>query len=613
MKQNYRALSLGLVVLIVVSFVAPCCTALEFPRRVSGYVYVDDMIAPAELPIKIDFPPYNDLAGDIFAETNASGTGYYITYVEGHVGETGVFYLYYSGQWRTPEDRPHNVTIIDITAEQYPYKANLSLSSEGLPYADANGPYTTTINTPVSLNGSASYDPNGSIIDYAWDVQDDGTYDVNGSQSITNYTYTTTGTYTVRLQVTDNEGNTATDTATVTVTSDNGGNGNGGNGGNGGTGDGDTTDNSPPVADASLSDQTGFINQPVTFDGSRSSDSDGTITTYNWQFGDGIPGSGITLTHTYVNPGTYAVTLTVTDNQGATDTGQHTVTISVPNTPPTQPRISGLKMGTQGISYTFQFLATDEDNDTLTYTIDWGDTITTSDSFPQNTTYTTRHTYTTAGLYSITATANDNQTQSTPQTHQIGIDIHFVHDRGYLLDLDADGIYDSFYSNDTKLHCNVTHDNDGYYVIDIDCDDRCDFRYDEKTDTILNCATETEDNMLLLYLLLLILLLLLLAYFILTTKKEKTPPPPKQAEQPLDEESSMAATTPATTQPLKKKPTPKKTAAKKAVNKKTPTKNASQKTQSPKKPTGKKTKGKTSPSKKTATKKSSSSAKKSKK
>src|SRR3972149_6842876 len=55
----------------------------------------------------------------------------------------------------------------------------------------------------------------------------------------------------------------------------------------------------------------------VAFDGSQSSDEDGTIVSYSWDFGDGSIGSGVTVTHTYNEPGNYKVTLTVTDDDGA--------------------------------------------------------------------------------------------------------------------------------------------------------------------------------------------------------------------------------------------------------------------------------------------------------
>ncbi|MBU0703781.1 MAG: M4 family metallopeptidase, partial [Chloroflexi bacterium] len=55
------------------------------------------------------------------------------------------------------------------------------------------------------------------------------------------------------------------------------------------------------------------------FDGSASYDSDGTIVSYEWDFGDETTDSGAIVSHTYATDGNYTVTLTVTDNEGATD------------------------------------------------------------------------------------------------------------------------------------------------------------------------------------------------------------------------------------------------------------------------------------------------------
>ena len=68
--------------------------------------------------------------------------------------------------------------------------------------------------------------------------------------------------------------------------------------------------------------------QPITFDGRASYDSDGTLASYAWAFGDGGTGTGPTPTHAYSAPGTYVATLTVTDNVGATDTATATVTVT---------------------------------------------------------------------------------------------------------------------------------------------------------------------------------------------------------------------------------------------------------------------------------------------
>ena len=74
----------------------------------------------------------------------------------------------------------------------------------------------------------------------------------------------------------------------------------------------------------------GFVNVPITFDGSASYDSDATnvIASYAWDFGDGATGSGMTPQHTYTVAGTYIVSLMVTDDEGMTDTASTTATIS---------------------------------------------------------------------------------------------------------------------------------------------------------------------------------------------------------------------------------------------------------------------------------------------
>jgi PKD repeat protein len=65
----------------------------------------------------------------------------------------------------------------------------------------------------------------------------------------------------------------------------------------------------------------------VNFDGSDSTDPDGTIVTYEWDFNDGFWGSGETFSHTYQVAGTYIVTLTVTDNNGNQDTDSITINV----------------------------------------------------------------------------------------------------------------------------------------------------------------------------------------------------------------------------------------------------------------------------------------------
>ncbi|GAG80173.1 unnamed protein product, partial [marine sediment metagenome] len=78
-----------------------------------------------------------------------------------------------------------------------------------------------------------------------------------------------------------------------------------------------------------------MVNKTVRFDGSGSSDPDGSILSWNWDFDDGETASGVTVEHKYCEEGTYHAWLTVRDNRGKTDTDSCTVTISTPPAPVT--------------------------------------------------------------------------------------------------------------------------------------------------------------------------------------------------------------------------------------------------------------------------------------
>jgi parallel beta-helix repeat protein len=88
--------------------------------------------------------------------------------------------------------------------------------------------------------------------------------------------------------------------------------------------------NVPPIAEAGP-DQTVILGESVQFDGSGSSDPDGTIVSYQWESGNPTStGSDMVFIHTYSMEGIYTVTLTVTDNDGATGTDTAIVTVLTP-------------------------------------------------------------------------------------------------------------------------------------------------------------------------------------------------------------------------------------------------------------------------------------------
>ncbi|MCK4313956.1 PKD domain-containing protein, partial [Candidatus Bathyarchaeota archaeon] len=85
--------------------------------------------------------------------------------------------------------------------------------------------------------------------------------------------------------------------------------------------------NRSPVASFTESAETVCVGEVIYFNASQSYDPDGYIVDYFWDFGDGMNATGAAVEHSYASDGTYTVTLTVTDDDGATDTSNSTKTV----------------------------------------------------------------------------------------------------------------------------------------------------------------------------------------------------------------------------------------------------------------------------------------------
>ncbi len=182
------------------------------------------------------------------------------------------------------------------------------------PVANAGPDQTVVTGATVTLNGTGSYDPDGTITGYAW-VQTAGTpVSLSGSNTATPtfVAPTVSDTVTFLLTVTDNKGKSGTDPVTVTV-------------------------NLPPVADAGP-DQVVLRYASVNLSGSGSHDPDGSIVSYQW-----VQKAGTTVTlysastsaPNFTSPGvsgTLTFELTVKDNRGATKSDTVNIIVNVPPT-----------------------------------------------------------------------------------------------------------------------------------------------------------------------------------------------------------------------------------------------------------------------------------------
>ena len=125
-------------------------------------------------------------------------------------------------------------------------------------------------------------------------------------EAVVTHIFDVSGTYEVVLKVTAFDNIKATDTLTVTI-------------------------NEYPTANPG-GPYSADVGEEIAFDGSGSSDSDGEIVEYLWDFGDGSTGGGVSPTHSYSEAGTYTITLTVKDDSDASsDVESTTATITEAN------------------------------------------------------------------------------------------------------------------------------------------------------------------------------------------------------------------------------------------------------------------------------------------
>ncbi len=231
----------------------------------------------------------------------------------------------------------------------------------------------------VSFSGAGSTDPTGSALTYAWTFGDGTT----GTGKTAAHTYTTAGSYTAKLTVTNAAGRTGTATKVITVLS--------------GT----------PTAVVTATPTSGDVPLVVAFSGAGSTDPNGDVLTYSWNFGDATPaGTGVSVSHTYTAVGSYIATLTVNDGKGGTNSKTVTITVNdtIFNRLPVAVVAATPTSGTAPLVVAFSGAgSTDPDGDVLTYSWNFGDTT------PAGTGVSVSHTYTAAGSYIATLTVNDGK------------------------------------------------------------------------------------------------------------------------------------------------------------------------------------------------------------
>lgn len=317
----------------------------------------------------------------------------------------------YSWDWGDGSAAGSTVTASHIYASTGTYFIRLTVTeSTGLTAASTtrvdcitagNSPPTATIDSSPSVTGAAPLDvsfvghgtDSAGLLEHRWTFGDgtaDGVFTglASGQTSTPLHTYSSPGTYQVTLSVKDDEGILATAAAVVSVTTA-----------------------GIPFASFTLSAASGPPPFQVDSDGTASFDTDGIITKYDWDWGDGTPAtSGANSTHVYAATGTYTIRLTVTDSSALTASTEKSVNcISVGNLPPSSVIISAIpQTGPFPMNTAFVGFGHD-DVGTLEHRWDFGDGSAplVFPSVANHATTTPSHVYTLAGTYVCTLRIKD--------------------------------------------------------------------------------------------------------------------------------------------------------------------------------------------------------------
>ena len=210
-----------------------------------------------------------------------------------------------AGNWRSNDP---SIVRTGLDADGAPIngtpKTRNSATNAG-PVANAGKDQTILVTTTVKLDGSGSFDPDGDPLIYAWAFASQpagSTATLSGAETAQPaFTPDVPGTYVVNLVIIDSYRGTATDKVTVFA-------------------------QASPHAAFGFAPATPTVWDTIAFT-CRSTDADGTITAWVWQFGDAGTSGDRNPGHRFWDPGSYTIVLEVTDNDGLTDVITHTIEV----------------------------------------------------------------------------------------------------------------------------------------------------------------------------------------------------------------------------------------------------------------------------------------------
>jgi PKD repeat protein len=193
-----------------------------------------------------------------------------------------------------------SLTVKDVQGSESPtVKVQVTVNNRP-PVAVAKADrYSAPTGAPISFSSKESYDLDGKILLYNWSFLPEGQ---TSNKADPVMSFAKMGNFTARLLIVDDDGASITASFTFQIL------------------------DRPPKADVT-GPRTILVGKLAKFSASGSSDPDGTIRQYYWDFGDTFKASGMEPVHAYKSPGNYTVTLTVMDNNGNTDIATWKITV----------------------------------------------------------------------------------------------------------------------------------------------------------------------------------------------------------------------------------------------------------------------------------------------
>jgi PKD repeat protein len=289
--------------------------------------------------------------------------------------------LFAGGDTRTFANR------IDLVLDRFGVSVDAGSGSDGGgDGGDTNASPTAAFTASCAEDLSCDFDGSGSsddgtIVSWDWDFGDGST-----AAGVTpSHTYAETGSYAVTLTVTDDQGATGSTTKSVKV------------------------GNEAPTADF-ISLCSGLS---CAWDGNYSSDPDGTIVSYHWDLGDGTEKTVAMPSHTYAADGTYTVVLTVTDDQGATDSKSEDVTVSGGETSNEAP-VSDFSVSCADLACDFTDASSDPDGSIASWSWEFGDGSGSTEQHPS-------HTYGAGGTYTVSLTVTDDAGATDTSSQDVSV------------------------------------------------------------------------------------------------------------------------------------------------------------------------------------------------